>query len=203
MNQQQAEAIRRFRDTASSATSGDAASVRTMSELVYGELKRIAAAQLRRERAGHTLQPTALVHEAYLSLAGGELGFESRTHFLAVAARAMRQILVHHARSRNAAKRGSGAQRVTFHDDLFATGDDATHVEALHEALEELERADPRKGQIVELRFFGGLTEAETAEALGLSVPTIAREMRVARALLLQHISRTAPAPGGRDQSKS
>jgi RNA polymerase sigma factor (TIGR02999 family) len=172
-----------------------------MTEQVYEELKRIAAAQLRREQHAWTLQPTALVHEAYLSLAGGALKPNDRAHFLAIAARAMRQVLVHHARSRNAEKRGGGAQRVTLHEDLAGAAESnseaAADVEALHEALEALERTDARKARIVELRFFGGLTEAETAQAMGLSVPTVAREMRVARALLL-HLLRGGTAPEGR-----
>lgn len=175
-------------ETISRTGEDEAATLGEMSERVYVELKRIAAAQLRRERPGHTLQPTALVHEAYLNLAGSGLRFESRAHFLAIAARSMRQVLVHHARNRNAAKRGQGAQRVTLDDSLVVSNDGAAEVEALDDALRALEESDPRKSHILELRFFGGLTEAEVAEVLGISVATVSRETRLARALLLRSL---------------
>lgn len=205
MQAKQNNSKQRLRDTIAAARNGDSASLDVMTDLVYVELKRIAAAHLRRETPGHTLQATALVHEAYLSLADADLSFESRAHFLAIAAKAMRRILVHHARTRNAAKRGGAAQRITFHEDLAALNDGSAEVEALDEALKELERIDPRKSQVIELRFFGGLTEPEAAEVLGISVATVNREMRVARALLLQTMKGEAPPQDGPSgaQSKS
>ncbi len=158
--------------------------------LVYGELRRIAAGYIRRERPGQTLQPTALVNEAYVRLAAERpREFQNRTHFLAIAALSMRQILVQRARSRRAAKRGGAPQRVTLGDDNLGEAHGATQppdvdLLALDEALTRLAALDHQQARIVELRYFGGLTIEETAEAVALSPATVKREWAMARAWL-------------------
>jgi RNA polymerase sigma-70 factor (ECF subfamily) len=161
--------------------------------LVYDELRRIAASYLRRERAEHTLQPTALVHEAYLRLIEqSEQNWENRTHFLGIGAHLMRQILVDHARKRQAAKRGGTEQPVPL-DNLEVAGRGVQRPEdliSLDNALSKLEGIDPRQCRIVELRFFGGLTEEEIGHLLGVSVRTIKRDWSVARAWLYAEITK-------------
>ena len=153
--------------------------------VLYPELRALADRQLRGERANHTLQPTALVHEAFLRLVEGEgPEWEGRRHFLAVAARAMRRVLVDHARSRNAAKRGGGAARLPLDDALMLYEDRATDLLALDEALDRLDGLDNQLGRIVELRFFGGLTNREAGEVLGLSTRSVERGWSTARAWL-------------------
>ena len=154
--------------------------------LVYRELRRRAAAYLRRERPGHTLQPTALVHEAYLRLVGLKGQLASRSQFFGVASNIMRRILVDHARRRRAAKRG--AIRVTLDDAKVAAIDREVDLVRLDEALSELSTLDPRQGRVVELRYFGGLTLEEAAEVLGVSVATVKREWIVARAWLFDQL---------------
>lgn len=149
--------------------------------LLYNELRAIAARQLRRERSGHTLQPTALVHEAYLKLVGGELSASSRAHLLAIAARAMRQVLVDHARRRTAAKRGGEHSPTTLTDGSASIELDPEGLLALDRALDELEA---RQRQVVECRFFGGMEETEIARALGVSERTVRRDWVKARAWL-------------------
>jgi RNA polymerase sigma factor (TIGR02999 family) len=153
--------------------------------LVYAELRRLAGALMAGERAGHTLDATALVHEAYLRLAGdAEVGFANRRHFFAAAARAMRRILVEAARARGRRKRGGG--RVREHPDLdaLAAGGPDEDLLALHDALEEFAVHDPVKARLVELRFFAGLTLEQAAECLGISLSTADRAWRYARAWL-------------------
>jgi RNA polymerase sigma-70 factor (ECF subfamily) len=151
--------------------------------LVYRELKKRAAAYLRRERRDHTLQPTALVHEAYLKLfADDPVAWQNRVHFFGIAARAMRQILVDHARAHQAGKRGGAGVRVALEDRLGASRPMDCDIAALNEVLDELARLDPRQAQIVELRYFGGLSEQEVAAVLSLSRATITREWQTARA---------------------
>jgi RNA polymerase sigma factor (TIGR02999 family) len=156
---------------------------------VYTELRRLAAAQLRREAQGHTLTPTALVHEAYLKLTpASAAGARDRAHFLAIASRAMRQVLVDHARGRNAGKRGGGWARVTLAggEAALATRDpDPAELLALDDALATLE---PRQRQVVECRVFGGMTEAEIALALGVTERTVRRDWVKARAWLLDRM---------------
>jgi RNA polymerase sigma factor (TIGR02999 family) len=153
------------------------------------ELRRIAAAYMRRERASHTLQPTALVNEAYLRLVESDVSWEDRAHFFGIAARVMRQILVDHARKRQAAKRGAG-RRVDKSVSKVAdsAGGGGVDVLALHFALEELATLDPRQASIVELRYFGGLTEDEVARAMDLSSKTIRREVASAKYWLGQRM---------------
>jgi RNA polymerase sigma-70 factor (ECF subfamily) len=150
--------------------------------LIYDELKRLASGQMRRERSGHTLQPTALVHEAFLRLADADqVSYAGRTHFFAVAARAMRQILIDHARRAGAVKRGGDWRRITFEDDITPDVDAEFDLIDLHEALEKLGELDPRLSQMVELRFFGGLTLDEAAAVLGVSRRKVAKDWSFAR----------------------
>lgn len=155
---------------------------------VYAELKRVAAAYLRRERPGQTLQPTALVNEAYVRLAGQHPRFQNRAHFCAIAANAMRQILVERARARNAQKRGGGAARVTLDEGLAPAPGPAIDLSALDEALTRLAALDAQQARIVELRFFGGLSVDETADVLGVSPATVKRHWSVARAWLAREL---------------
>ena len=160
--------------------------------LIYGELRRLAASYLRRERPGHTLQPTALVHEAYVRLLDQrQVDWSNRAQFMGVAAVMMRRILVNHARDRVADKRGGGAEHVPL--TLAAEGIGAVQVNLLdlHEALERLAEADQRKAQIVELKFFGGLTTDEIADTLRISTATVERDWKFARAWLHRAVSGT------------
>lgn len=171
----------------------NAADPRVRDELVavvYDELRALAQAQLRRERAGHTLQPTALVNEAYVRLFDASANsWESRAHFFGVAARAMRQVLVDYARKRDAAKRGGELERVTLVTDIAEAGDNTTDVIELHMALEKLSAQDEALARLVELRFFGGLTLDEAAEMLGVSRRKAAQDWGVARLWLMRELS--------------
>ncbi len=158
--------------------------------LVYAELRRIAAREMRREKPGRTLQTTALVHEAYLRLLkDASLSFENRAHFLGVAARAMREILIEHARARSARKRGGGAVRLTLDDLVAPVPSPSIDVLALDEALQRLARLDERHARVVELRYFGGLSVEETAAALELSPATVKRDWTLARAWLFRELA--------------
>jgi RNA polymerase sigma factor (TIGR02999 family) len=171
------------------ARDGDANALEQVYELVYVELRRIAAARLRAERDGHTLQPTALVNEAYMKLAASPgAGIQDRSHFLSVAARAMRQVLVDHARRRDAAKRGAGVAPATLTGRRLASPDqsrlESDELLALDAALDRLDAMDSRLRQVVELRFFGGLTDTEVGEVLGVTRRTVQRDWTRARAWL-------------------
>jgi RNA polymerase sigma-70 factor, ECF subfamily len=159
--------------------------------IVYDELRRLAAAYLRRERPGQTLQPTALVHEAYLRLMKDRPDrWQNRAHFCAIAAHSMRQILIERARARGAQKRGGAQPRVTLDEGLIAGGESPTvDLLALDRALERLEALDPEQARLVELRFFGGLTIEETAEAMKISPATVKRHWTVARAWLARELA--------------
>lgn len=159
-------------------------------DLLYGELRRMAAAHLRRERASHTLQATALVHEAWVKLVDQEsIAHGGREHFLSVASQAMRRILVDHARGRGRARRGGERGREPLVEEaLAAPADESVDLVALDEALCALEQRAPRQARLIELRFFGGLTAEQTAEVLGCSLSTAEREWRVARAWLLTRL---------------
>ncbi len=155
----------------------------TLAPEAYQELRRLAEACFRGQPADHTLEPTALVHEAYLKLAEGSPGrWADRTHFLAVAATAMRQILVDHARGRAAQKRGGGCDRITLDESAVGTSERDVDLLALDEALIRLAEQDERKARVIELRFFAGLTIEETAQALGVSPITVNRDWWLARA---------------------
>jgi RNA polymerase sigma-70 factor (ECF subfamily) len=165
--------------------------------LVYEDLRHQAARYMRREAAGHALQPTALVHEAYMRLIDQQrVRWRNRAHFYGVAAGMMRRILVDHARARRAEKRGEGWERVTLTGvEARSDGLDAIDVLALHDALERLAAFDPRKARIVELRYFAGLTIDEAAEVMEMSAATIAREWTVAKAWLYADLSKSADDP--------
>lgn len=164
---------------------GDDSALEKLVPLVYDDLRLLARRQRRRLPAGETLNTTALVHEVYLKLRGNAgPGWQDRAHFLAVASRAMRQILVDYARRRGAGKRGAGAAVLPLDERDAAVARDADRILALDEALEGLGRLDPRLPRIVECRFFGGLTEEETAQALGVSTRTVQRDWLRARAWL-------------------
>jgi RNA polymerase sigma factor (TIGR02999 family) len=165
--------------------SGDRQALDKLMPMVYEELRRMAHRHMAHERAGHTLQTTALVNEAYLKLKGKRaMHLQSRAQFFAVAAQIMRFILVDYARRHARAKRGSGAEQVTLDDAMLVSQDKAGELLALDEALQKLEQFDKRKSQIAVLRFFSGLTAEETAEALSISVETVTRDWRLARAWL-------------------
>lgn len=148
----------------------------------------MAQRQLSHEPDGHTLQPTALVHEAYLRLVGAEVAWEDRQHFFAVAARAMRRVLVDHARAKSRDKRGGKATFVTLDDDLTLVAQSGVDLVALDDALDRLAEVDERKARAVELHFFAGLSYDETARALDVSPATIDRDLRMAKAWLLQQL---------------
>jgi len=167
---------------------GDLARTQVL-DRVYVELRDLASAHLRRERANHTLQPTALVHEAYLKLIGqDELSFGSRAEFFGAAAQVMRRILIDHARKSQAAKRGGGRVRETLDTGAIAVDDRSGTLLEIDEALRKFTAIDPERARIVELRFFGGLSNAETGEILGVSTRSIERAWRVARAWLLREL---------------
>jgi RNA polymerase sigma factor (TIGR02999 family) len=172
---------------------GDREALDRLLPLVYGELRRVAAHQLRRERVGHTLQPTALVHEAYLRLVDQRHGdWQNRAHFFGVAATVMRRILVDHARRRKAGKRGQGAPYVSLNDAPDIPAASEIHILALDAALERLQNVDPSLARIVELRAFGGLTIEEAAHVLEVSPSTAKREWRTAKAWLSREVGRSS-----------
>jgi len=174
------------------SAAGDETAAARLFPIVYDELRRLAGAALRRERPSHTLQPTALVHEAFLRLVDVKSSrLQDRGHFIAIAARAMRRVLVDHARSRAAVKRGKAEARLSI-DDVDVAAVDATDMDlvALDQALERLAAIDERQARIVELRFFGGLTVEETAVVIGASDRTVKRDWQMARAWLRRELAR-------------
>jgi RNA polymerase sigma factor (TIGR02999 family) len=169
---------------------GDIAALDQLVPLVHAELRRVARSHIRREGAGHTLQATALVHEVYLRLVGSDrLTLNDRTHFFAVAARLMRQILVDHARRKLATKRGGAVTRIDLDDISPVSQTSIVDVIALDQALDALSARDARQCRVVELRFFAGLSIDETAEAIGVSAATVEREWTMARAWLHRRLS--------------
>lgn len=174
---------------------GDKTALDRLMPLVYVELKKLASGYLRRDRTGHTLQPTALVHEAYARLVGqNQPDYANRGHFLGVAARVMRQILTDHARARVAAKRGAGQQHFSLDEAMEVPGQKPTSIIALNDALDTLERDDPQKAKLIEMRFFGGFTAEESAVVLDLPIEKIRTELRVAQAWLRRELQR-GPSP--------
>ena len=166
---------------------GDGEAGAKMLPLVYAELRQLARVKMAREQPGHTLQPTALVHEAWLRL--GEQRFENRAHFFGAAAEAMRRILIERARRKLAAKHGAGAEHVDADDIEIAAPSMDDELLAVHEALDALAAHDSRKAELVKLRYFAGLTIEEAAEVLGISVPTAKRDWTYARAWLFRKIA--------------
>jgi RNA polymerase sigma factor (TIGR02999 family) len=170
---------------------GDKAALEKLTPLVYDELRRLANRYLRDEREGHTLQGTALVHEAYLKLVGyRNLEWQSRAHFFGVAARIMRQILIDYARKHRTGKRGSGKQNLPLEEAVVFSSERAETLVELDDALEQLAAVDPLKGRIIELRYFGGLGIEEIGEVTGNSVSTVRRHMRMAEAWLHREMSK-------------
>lgn len=182
-------------DVLNGVARGDEKALHLLLPVVYREMKRLAAGYLKAERPGHTLQPTALAHEAYLRLVGRDrIQWQNRAHFLGVAARAMREILVDHARRRRAQKRGGGQQPVTLLDAaLLVDRGRPIEFDDLDQALNDLARLSERQAHVVELRYFGGLSIEETAEVLGVSPATVKREWATARAWLYRELSGSGP----------
>jgi RNA polymerase sigma-70 factor, ECF subfamily len=172
-------------------SAGNRDAVDELLPLIYDELKRLAAGYLRRERSGHTLQPTALVNEAYLKMIDiTRVSWQNKAHFMGVAANQMRRILVDHARHHNALKRGGELHIVTLNDEIDASDEQSAELIALDDALTELAKMDPVKAKIVELKYFGGLTSEEVAEVLDVSVMTVKRHWKMAKAWLYGELSR-------------
>lgn len=183
-----------FAEALRQAADGDRAALDQLFPLVYQELRLRAAGYLRDERGSHTLQPTALAHEAYLRLAGRrDHPWQSRAHFMAVAARAMRAILVDHARRRNAQKRGGGQSPIGSDTLVELVGGSALAFDDLDHALNDLARMSERQARVVELRYFGGLSIEETGEVLGVSPMTVKRDWAIARAWLYRELSGFEP----------
>ena len=169
---------------------GDSAAQEELIPVVYGHLRKLAASALAIEKPGHTLSATALVHEAYLRLVGSEVSWSDRNHFYSLAARLMRRVLVDHARAAHREKRGGGALKVTLGHAANVSGgqDDLLAIDA---ALEALERIDPRKAKLLEMLYFGGITQAEAARALDISESTVLREIKLAKAWLRRELDLT------------
>jgi RNA polymerase sigma factor (TIGR02999 family) len=170
-------------------TDGDDGALERLTRLVESELRRLARVYMRHERRDHTLQPTALVNEAFVRLTGARnVPWQNRAHFFGISARLMRRVLVDHARSHGYRKRGGDAQRVTLTDALLVSHDQGVDIVALDRALTALAQVDQRKSRMVELRFFGGLSVAETAEVLHVSSDTVKRDWRLAKLWLLREL---------------
>jgi len=171
-------------------SAGNQAALEQLMPLVYDELHRLARRHMARERRDHTLQTSALINEAYLRLVDQkDLQWQNRAHFFAVAAQVMRHILIDHARSYQYAKRGAGAQKIPLDETAIFTQQRAAEFVALDDALKTLAEVDPRRSQVVELRFFGGLSIEETAEVMKISAPTVQREWRAAKGWLSRFVS--------------
>lgn len=177
---------------------GNHAAIESLMPLVYDELRRIAARHLNRERPDHTLQPTALVHEAYMRLVDQRSPhWQNRLHFMSVAATMMRRVLIDHAKARHRVRRGgANQQRVLLEDNLAGTDNRVLEVLAIDEALDKLAALDAQQARVVELRFFGGLSVEETAQVMGVSTPTVKRYANSARAFLHREMRRDGPEPG-------
>lgn len=169
---------------------GNSSALDQLLPIVYSELRKIASGYLRKERAGHTLQPTALIHEAYLRLVDQNIPkWENRAHFYGVAARLMRQILVDHARMRGSARRGGDQKKISIENATVFSEEHAADLLAFDEALQKLNNMDERKARIIEMQSFAGMTAEETAAALGISVPTVKRDLKFARAWLKRELN--------------
>jgi RNA polymerase sigma factor (TIGR02999 family) len=180
---------------------GDRAAIEELTPLIYQELRRIAHRYMQRERKGHTLQTTALINEAYIRLAGPEkTRWQDRSHFLAVSAQVMRHVLIDHARRRRYLKHGGELQQVSMSEASLMSEHRAAELISLDEALEDLKKIDQRKNRVVELRYFGGLSLAETAEVLGVSLMTVRRDWRAARAWLFRAVHKGEVADSGERQ---
>src|ERR1022692_4645439 len=178
---------------------GDSEAADKLLPLVYGELHRLASSYMRNERPDHTLQPTALINEAYLRLAREDTDWNSREHFIGVAANVMRRVLVDYARAHRAEQRGGGLKRVEMQDDFAISAEKLDEVAVLDEALCSLESLNPRQGRVVELRYFGGLSVEQIAALLGVSPRSVKRDWSLARIRLFRELKAgAAPSPGHR-----
>ena len=177
-------------------TDGDARALDALIPLVYDELRRLARSYLRRERSDHTLQTTALVHEAYLRLVDQNASWQNRAHFFGIAAQMMRRILVDHARGHHAARRGEGVCKMTLNEEIVGVAHRDIDVIAVDEALTRLAELDAQQSRIVELRFFAGLSIADTSEVLKISPATVKRDWAMAKAWLYREMAKTN-LPGG------
>lgn len=171
-------------------SNGDENALKTLGPLVYQELRRMARSYMKRERQDHTLQSTALVHEAYMRLVDQRVAWQGREHFFAIAAQMMRRILVDHAKKNRSAKRGAGARPLSLAEPLVVAAKPDKDLVALDEALERLAKHDPQRSRIVELRFFAGLSNEESAAVLGISQATVQRQWAGARAWLYRELNR-------------
>ena len=170
---------------------GDESAAEKLLPLVYNELHRLAKSYMQRERSDHTLQPTALINEAYLRLAGESIDWQSRQHFIGVAANVMRRLLVDHARAHNASMRGGGLQRVELEEGLMISSERSNEVLALHDALNNLERENPRQAKVVELRYFGGFSIEEIGDILEMAPRSVKRDWALARIWLLKQMKKS------------
>lgn len=175
-------------------STGDQAVREQLIAVVYEELHRLAHGYMKRESPGHTLQTSALVNEAFVKLVDQNVKWQNRAHFFGIAAQMMRRILVDHARSRKYAKRGGGAPQLELEEALTVSAERSAEVIAVHEALEEFAKIDARKSQVVELRFFGGLSIEETAHVVGVSPGTVMRDWTMAKAWLYRELSPATPS---------
>jgi RNA polymerase sigma factor (TIGR02999 family) len=176
---------------------GDSEAAEKLLPLVYGELHRLASSYMRNERPGHTLQATALINEAYLRLAREDTDWNSREHFIGVAANVMRRVLIDYARAHRAEQRGGGLKRVEMREDLAISVEKLDEIEALDSALTNLERQNPRQGKVVELRYFGGLSVEQIASLLGVSARSVKRDWSLARIRLFRELRPSAAASPG------
>jgi RNA polymerase sigma-70 factor (ECF subfamily) len=174
---------------------GDAQAAEDLLPLVYAELHRLARSYMRRERPDHTLQATALINEAYLRLVGEDVDWNSREHFIGLAAHVMRRVLVDYARTRNAEQRGGGLKRVEMQDDLAISAEQLDQVEELDEALKKLEKENPRQARVVELRYFGGLSVEQIGAMLQIAPRSVKRDWALARIWLFRELRPGAQAP--------
>jgi RNA polymerase sigma-70 factor, ECF subfamily len=174
---------------------GDSQAAESLLPLVYAELHRLAKSYMRRERPDHTLQATALINEAYLRLVGEDVDWNSRAHFIGVAAHVMRQVLVDYARARNAHQRGGGLKRVEMQDELAISPDKLDEVEQLDEALKRLEKENPRQARVVELRYFGGLSMEQIGTLLQIAPRSVKRDWALARIWLFRELRPEAKDP--------
>jgi RNA polymerase sigma factor (TIGR02999 family) len=173
--------------------SGDSDALNKLMPLVYDELRKLAKRYMRSEREGHTLQHTALVHEAYLQLVQMDISWNDRAHFFAIAARAMRRILVDHARARNRGKRGGEIEKISLDEIADVSSGSSVDILDLDRALDRLSEFDSRKSEIIELHYFGGLTHEEMGEVIGVSSTTIDRELRLAKAWITRELGKSGP----------
>jgi RNA polymerase sigma-70 factor (ECF subfamily) len=174
---------------------GDARAAEDLLPLVYAELHRLARSYMRRERPDHTLQATALINEAYLRLVGEDVDWNSREHFIGLAAHVMRRVLVDYARTRNAEQRGGGLKRVEMQDDLAISAEQLDQVEELDEALKKLEKENPRQARVVELRYFGGLSVEQIGAMLQIAPRSVKRDWALARIWLFRELRPAAQDP--------